>query len=128
MYRFPSGIVIGPGSVLVIAYDGTQVPQANFQMCQNCGGIAPVLAKYAAWGQNGDWTLRGAGDQVLLLGPNDIPVDVVVYGDATYPGVVAHPGVSVYTHSLERFPANRDTDNCAADFRDRYPPTPGKVP
>ena len=86
-----------------------------------------MVPKYAGWG-SGDWTLRGAGDQVLLMGPNDVPVDVVVYGDAIYPGVVAHPGVSVYTHSLERFPANRDTDNCAVDFRDRYPPTPGKVP
>jgi cardiolipin synthase len=127
MYRFPSGTVIGPGGVLVVAYDGTQVPQANFQMCQNCGGSALVLPKYTSWG-SGDWTLAGHGDQILLMGSSDVPVDVVVYGDAVYPGVVAHQGVSVYTHSLERFPASSDTDDCAADFRDRYPPTPGEVP
>jgi hypothetical protein len=128
MYRFPAGTVIGPRGVIVIAFDATQVPQANLQFCQNCGGSAPVLQKYAAWGQNGDWTLRGAGDQVLLLGPDDVPVDVVVYGDASYPGVIAHPGVSVYTHSLERYPPDQDTNDCAVDFRDQYPPRPGSVP
>jgi hypothetical protein len=85
------------------------------------------MPKYAAWGK-GDWTLRGAGDQVLLLGPDDVPVDVVVYGDASYPGVIAHPGVSVYTHSLERYPPYQDTNNCAVDFRDQFPPRPGQVP
>ena len=85
------------------------------------------MNKYPGWG-TGDWWLAGHGDHVLLLGPDDVPVDVVVYGDASYPGVIAHPGVSVYTHSLERFPANQDTNNCALDFRDRFPPTPGQVP
>ncbi len=37
---------------------------------------------------------------------------------AMYPGVEAHSGVSLYTHSLERFPYAYDTDNCAVDFRD----------
>jgi hypothetical protein len=126
MFRFPDGTQIAPGGVLVIAYDATQVPKANLQMCQSCGGSVPAMPKYTAWG-SGDWTLAGHGDQVLLLGPNDVPVDVVVYGDMSYPGVAAHPGVSIYTHSLERYPANRDTENCAADFRDHYP-TPGSVP
>ena len=126
-YRFPAGTVIGPHGVFVIAFDATQVPQANFQMCSTCPSSVPVLQKHPAWGA-GDWWLAGHGDQVVLLGPNDLPVDVVVYGDATYPGVVAHPGVSLYTHSLERYPADLDTNNCAVDFRDRYPPTPGKVP
>ena len=127
MYGFPAGTVLGPRGVMVIAFDATQVPQANLQMCPTCGGNLPVMSKYPGWG-TGDWWLAGHGDQVLLLGPGNVPVDVAVYGDASYPGVIAHPGVNVYTHSLERFPAYQDTDNCALDFRDRFPPTPGQVP
>ncbi len=127
MYRFPAGTVLGPRGVMVIAFDATQVPQANLQMCPTCGGNVPVMNKYPGWG-TGDWWLAGHGDQVLLLGPGDVPLDVVVYGDASHPGVIAHPGVNLYTHSLERFPANQDTNNCALDFRDRFPPTPGQVP
>lgn len=126
MYRFPAGTLIGPDGVLVIAYDGTQMPQANFQMCQTCGGSAPVMSKYAVWGR-GDWTLAGHGDQVLLLGPDDTPVDVIVYGDGIFPGVTPHPGVSVFTHSLERRPAMYDTDDCSRDLVDLYPPDPGNV-
>ncbi|MBN1888689.1 MAG: lamin tail domain-containing protein [Thermoflexales bacterium] len=126
MYRFPDGALLGPGGVVVVAYDGTQVVGASFQMCQACGGSVPVMPKYAAWGE-GDWWLAGHGDQVLLLGPDDVPIDVVVYGDAVFPSVVPHPGVLVFTHSLERRPAMYDTDDCSRDFLDVYPPEPGEV-
>ena len=53
-------------------------------------------------------------------------VDVVVYGSASYPGVTPHPGVGG-GNSLERKPANRDTDDCSADFWERYTPNPGLV-
>jgi hypothetical protein len=33
-----------------------------------------------------------------------------------------------YGHSLERMPPWRDTDNCAADFRDWPYPSPGRLP
>jgi len=39
-----------------------------------------------------------------------------------------HVGVTASDHSLERRPAYIDTDDCAADFLDRTPPTPGSVP
>jgi uncharacterized repeat protein (TIGR01451 family) len=126
MYRFPDGAQLGPGGVLVIAYDGAQVMGANFQLCQVCGGVVPVMPKYPAWGE-GDWWLAGHGDQVLLLGADDTPVDVVVYGDAAFPPVVPHPGVAIFTHSLERRPAQYDTDDCSQDFLDVYPPGPGVV-
>jgi hypothetical protein len=54
-------------------------------------------------------------------------VDVVVYGDAAFPGVVPHPGV-VYGHSLERDPIWLDTDDCSSDFRDWPYPSPGNLP
>ncbi len=125
MYQFPPGTTMPPQGVLVIAFDGSQVPQADFEMFDH--SATPDMIKCTAWGA-GDWTLRNDGDQVLLLGPTDQIVDVVVWGDATYPGVSPHPGVSLFTHSLERYPHYYDTDDCAFDFRDRYPPTPGVLP
>ena len=52
----------------------------------------------------------------------------MAFGTGAYPGVVAHPGVSVYTHSLERFPARYDTGDCSVDFRDWPFPSPGELP
>lgn len=125
MYQFPPGTTITPGGVIVIAYNGAVVPQASFEI-SGTASAKPDMIKYAAWG-SGNWGL-GDADQVLLLGPNDVPVDVVVWGSATYPGVVPHPGVSYYANSLERYPANDDSDDCSIDFRDQYLPTPGSVP
>jgi hypothetical protein len=72
--------------------------------------------------------LGNSGDQVALLDAAGRPVDAVAWGDGSYPGTRSHPGVSGGDHSLERFPASRDANDCAADFRDRYPATPGTVP
>ncbi|HHN93941.1 MAG TPA: hypothetical protein ENK17_04170, partial [Anaerolineae bacterium] len=113
MYRFPPSTTLPSGAVLVVAYDGSQVPQADFEIYDNSD--TPEMLT-STWG-TGDWTLRNDGDQVLLLGPGDQVVDVVVWGDATYTGTLAHPGVSRFTHSLERYPPYYDTDDCAHDFR-----------
>ena len=56
-------------------------------------------------------------------------VDVVVYGSGSYPGVISFGDVSgVYNgQSLERWPANRDWNDCSGGFRVRYTPDPGNV-
>ncbi len=123
MYTFPAGATLPARGVVVIAYDGSQVAKADYEIFNN--SAKPDMLKVPTWG-TGDWNLRNDGDQVLLLKSNGTVVDGVVWGDASYPGIVAHPGV-VYSHSLERYPANMDTDDCSKDFRDRYPPDPGKV-
>ena len=86
----------------------------------------PNLMDYAGWGE-GDWGLGNDGDEVLLLDGDDMPVDVIVFGNGDYPGVVAHPGVG-FGHSLERSPAWLDTDDCGADLRDWPYPSPGRLP
>jgi hypothetical protein len=65
---------------------------------------------------------------MILLDATGKPVDAVVWGTGTYPGVVPHPGVSAPDHSLERRPADQDTDDCSKDLQDRTPPTPGELP
>ena len=131
MYRFPAGTALGPGQVLVIAASALAFQQAY--------GLAPDFEFYAtdpavptmeadpAWG-TGEWHLRNDGDQVLLLDDTLRPADVLVYGDAAYPGVVPHPGVALFTHSLERYPPFFDTDDCSLDFRDWPFPNPGQLP
>ncbi len=129
MYRFPPGTVIPSQGVLVVAYNGTEIPQADFEIREDPFNPSPIpnMIFYEGWGHpNYGWGLRDGGDQVLLLGPNDVPVDVVVWGDAAYPGVVPHPGVEIYNDSLQRYPPIYDTDNCAVDFRS-WTPSPGEV-
>ena len=126
MYRFPAGAVIAPSQVIVVAYNGVDVPEADYEMYDFSSTI-PNMVRYPNWGDpNYDWGLRNDGDQVLLLGPADQPVDVVVWGDAVYPGITPHPGVVVWSNSLQRFPPDVDTDACNVDFRE-FAVTPGEV-
>jgi hypothetical protein len=99
---------------------------ADFEMVDTDPAV-PDMLEYAAWG-TWDWGLNNSGDEVLLLDADDIPVDVVVYGSGSYPGVTPHPGGIAYGHSLERFPVWLDTDDCTVDFRDWPFPSPGELP
>jgi len=75
---------------------------------------------------NGRIGWSNSGDEAILRDASGADVDVVVYGSGSYPGATPHPGVG-WGHSLERKPANRDTDDCSADFLERYTPKPGQV-
>jgi hypothetical protein len=70
--------------------------------------------------------LANEGDRLLLLDEEGRPVDALSYSaDREFfdpPAPAVPPG-----HSLERFPADRDTDT-AADFRDNAHPSPGSGP
>ena len=125
LYAFPNDAVIPAQSVIVVAGNGKAVfPYANYEFFENNPDI-PTLARV---GGDGDWGLGNGGDQVLLFNPGGQLNDGVVWGLATYPGILPHPGVLTWTHSLERYPAYYDTDDCTHDFRDRYPPSPGALP
>jgi hypothetical protein len=131
MYRFPPATVLGPHRVLVIAASASSFSIQN--------GFAPDLEFYPTttsvptmipdqgWG-TGEWHLRNDGDQILILDGSGRPVDVVVYGDSTYPGVIAYGQPILSSHSLERYPPLFDTDDCAVDFRDWPFPSPGALP
>ncbi|MBN1658674.1 MAG: lamin tail domain-containing protein [Anaerolineae bacterium] len=131
MYMLPAGTLLAPHQVLVIASSAAAfrsaygvAPDLEFYETDS---TVPTLARVPLWGE-GEWELRGDGDEVLLLDAGGRWVDVVAYGDSSLPGVVPHPGVAFFTHSLERFPARFDTDDCAVDFRDQPFPNPGTVP
>jgi phosphatidylserine/phosphatidylglycerophosphate/cardiolipin synthase-like enzyme len=131
MARFPAGATIPPYGVRVVAASAAAFRREygrspDYELYATDPAV-PDMLPYAAWG-TGEWHLANGGDQVLLLDALDRPVDVLVYGDAAYPGVVPHPGVSLYTHSLERYPALLDSGDCSLDFRDWPFPNPGQLP
>jgi len=131
LYRFPSGAVLPAGGVIVVAQQAADVgfkPDFEFllDIYRDDTGV-PNMVPAGNWEGFG-FALGNDGDEVLLLDANGVAVDVVVYGQGVYPGVIPHPGGVNAGHSLERRPPEQDTDDCSKDFFDRYPPTPGSLP
>ena len=127
MYRFPAGASLAAGGRITVALKATGffalygfTPDYEVN---NTDSSVPDMLHYAAW-SSGTIALSNSGDEVLLLDGSDTPVDVVTYESGSYAGVTPHPGVAT-GHSIERSPANQDTDDCSVDFVDRNPPTPG---
>jgi hypothetical protein len=81
----------------------------------------PNLTKDTGWG-TGEFGLGNSGDEVLLLDPANRVVDVVVYGAGSYPGVTPHPLLADWRDTLERVPANIDTNDCSVDFEAGWSP------
>ncbi len=125
MYRFPAGAQIPAKSVIVVAVSGAKTPGADFEINDDDPAV-PNLQPVDDWG-TGTWILANGGDELLLFDAGHAPVDVVTWGTGSYPGVTPHPGVE-FPRSLERYPPNRDSDDCAVDFRARDNPDPGRLP
>lgn len=81
------------------------------------------MTKYSTWA-SGSLSLTNSGDEILLLDEVNNIVDAVVFESGNLNGVIAHPGVAI-GDSIERYPIDADTDNCAVDFRDNKVPSPG---
>ncbi len=85
----------------------------------------PNLVPYPTWSQ-GLILLGNAEDEILILDEQDKVVDVVAYGLSEYP--YFQPPVMIETslpgYSIERFPADQDTDT-ASDWIVQLSPNPG---
>ena len=131
--RFPAGTVVRPGATLVIAFSSPAFQEAfavapDFEIYPS-DPLVPDLLDDPAWGDPAAWLQLGnEGDEVLLRDANGLIVDVLTYGNGSYPGVVASPPVSAAHHSLERYPFWWDSNDCSADFRDWPLPNPGVLP
>lgn len=127
MFRFPDGAVLGPGKKVVVAANSAGFYalygfEPDYEI-MDADSAVPNMVEYTAWGY-GDFSLNNAADEVLLLNASDAVVDAVTYASGVFSGVIPHPGVAT-GHSIERWPAGQDTDDCSYDFVDRYPPSPG---
>ena len=128
MFRFPAGVSLSPGEVLVVANRAVSFYQnharlPNFELRESHPYI-PNLEKYSAW-SGGNVELSNGGDEVVLLDSADHQVDGISWGGSS--AILAPPAQAVAeSHSLERSPAYRDTDR-AADWIDQVQPSPGQV-
>ncbi len=111
--------VINPGGSVLVAKDGTlffgaYLARADAEFDGTDAGTADLLA-FDAWSTTRTLDLDDAGDELLVLGPDHIVLDVVTWGSGTYPGItpVAAPG---YNEVALRDPQTQDTDDNAVDF------------
>jgi phosphatidylserine/phosphatidylglycerophosphate/cardiolipin synthase-like enzyme len=127
MYVFPTGASISAGGRVIVALKASGFFalygfKPTYEVIDTDPTV-PNMSVYSVWA-TGTISLANTGDEILLLNGSDVAVDVVTYETGTYAGVTPHPGVAT-GHSIERSPANQDTNNCSLDFVDRNPPTPG---
>jgi hypothetical protein len=126
MLRFPTGAVIPAGESIVIAnkagaFYSLYGVNPDFEI-ENSLAEVPDMQPYTSWGSS-SLVLVNSGDELLILDGLDEPVDTISYGSSIYflnPSIPTAPEGS----SLERFPADQDSDS-AADWQVQSLPNPG---
>jgi hypothetical protein len=128
MLAFPPDAQLAADQVIVVAQSAAHFRNrfgwAPDYEIRDSDPAVPDMRTYYLWGQ-GEFALNNEGDEVLLLDPENRPVDVVNYGRAES---FFFPGVSdvVRGQSIARIPAGCDTDS-AADWVPLANPSPGSV-
>gem|GEM_PF-336900 len=139
-YRFPTGTMVAPFGLLVVAARAGEfrnlygfAPDFEFRTGPDDPQV-PNMVVYASWEGFG-FALGNGGDEVALWNAAGEVEDLVLYCGDTVPCAVSYPGARPYPgaveehgSSLERFPAEMDTDYCDVDFQDTVLPTPGQFP
>ena len=137
MYQFPTNAVLPARGAIVVAgradlFFARWGVKPTYELA-DYDPTVPELLPYTAW-STGTLSLGNANDQAILLGPADTVIDAVVWADPSLPDPVTISGVIPFTgtlaadHALQRWPADKDTNNCSVDFRDQALPSPGAVP
>lgn len=128
MFRFPDDVIAAPGQVIVIARNAPAFrarfgsnPDLEFY---NGDPTVPDMHPYLPWG-TGELFLANDGDELLLIGPDNVILDAVNWGDSSY---FFTPSVRALRtgQSLARSPAYCDRDS-AADWVTVDTPAPGTV-
>lgn len=131
--RFPTNTIIQPGDTIVVATAATAFYaifsfNPDFEIIETDTTI-PNLIDDPAWGDPTAFIrLSNTGDEMLFRDSNNVPVDILVYGSGSYPGLTPCPLLPAAEHSYERYPYWRDTDTCLTDFRAWPFPNPGSLP
>ena len=115
-YIIPENAQIDAGEILIFAQDSSTYVSEM--------GALGIIVSAADYGL-GDIGLANTGDEIILRDPDDNLKDAVAWGSGTVSGVVSWSGGSTgEDETLQRSPANQDTDNCNDDFKIDTP-TPG---
>jgi len=129
MRQFPSGAMLPPGGVIVIANQAQAFYQRyGFQPdyeLNDSDPQVPDLGEYPAWA-NGNIQLTNSGDEFVLLDASDQIGDSLAWGDAAWSGFQPPVKLAGGGASYERWPAYLDT-HTAADWRSQPQPAPGEL-
>ncbi len=108
-FNMPEGAQIDADDILIFAYDKT-----IYHSEMTALGISLVpTADYNL----GDIQLANTGDDLSLKDPADVTKDAVAWGSGSVSGVTAWSGATTGADkTLQREPADVDTDNCNTDF------------
>jgi len=128
MSAFPDPACLPPDSVYVVAHASEDFQSmygfpADYEIVDSDPDVPDMIA-YAVWGA-GSISLNNAGDEVLLLDRDNHILDAVSWGSSNWAFDPPVP-VVLADHSLERYPANQDT-NSSTDWRDQSFPAPGVI-
>jgi hypothetical protein len=132
MYAFPITATLPPNGIIVIAENALMFKQdwgtaPTFEI-GNYDPDTPDLLQYTAW-STGTMSLANMGDEVVLLGPNDVAVDAAVWGIGSSTGTLPYTRtITLGGRTLQRWPPNNDTNDCNNDFREQTLPSVGVVP
>ena len=130
--RFPEGVTVPPGGVIVIAQQATAFFDSfkfepHFEIL-NSSDQVPDLLDDPGWGDpNQFFRLGNQGDVVLLRDSEDRVIDVVGYGSGVFEERSSCELVPT-GQSLRRRPFWRDTAQCVNDFEIWPAPDPGMLP
>ncbi|MHA1800361.1 MAG: phospholipase D-like domain-containing protein [Candidatus Heimdallarchaeaceae archaeon] len=118
LYTLPEGAQILSEEVLVFAQDST-----TYVSEMSALGISVSAADYGL----GNLALGNTGDEVILKDSSGNVKDAVAWGSGSASGTTSWSGsVTGEDETLQRSPANKDTNNCNTDFIIDTP-TPGDV-
>jgi hypothetical protein len=131
MFAFPPGAVVPAGKAIVVAQNAIAFFEdagrnPDFEL-SNYNAAVPDMQPYTAWA-GGTISLSNAGDEVILLRSDDTISDAVTWLNGNVAGTVPYTASLLPGHTLQRWPPNGDSDNCAIDFRDQPLPSPVQVP
>ncbi len=116
-YVIPAGTEFTAGDILIFARNATAFTE---QMTALGAYTYPADFTY------GSITLANTGDYLKLDTPTTSSVDAVVWGTGSLPSITAWTGDMDESLTLQRDPANHDTDDCSVDFITDTP-NPGEV-
>ena len=129
MLQFPPGFSILSNQVVIIANTAIEFNLIfgflpDFEIYDTRPDV-PNMLVYVTW-SSGEFRLDNLGDEIILLDESDQVIDDLSYGQSEYLGFFPPVPLVSANHSIERFPADVDT-NTNSDWREQENPDPGSV-
>jgi hypothetical protein len=129
MYWFPEGSSVQPDQVVIVANRATAFNLVynfypDFEIYDSHLDV-PDMVLCEEW-SGGEFRLDNTGDEVFILDYDDTIIDDVAFGQSEYLGFYPPVNLVAEGHSIERYPADVDTDT-NVDWIDQVDPNPGIV-